>query len=477
MAIASLKPNASVPIINSNVTIEPKDYNSLVVDASVTPLNSLLGYIEGAPWAVTYYSQLLSSNSDLKEQDIGEANLYQQYNKIEQMEIRVTNNITGAQNTDNAQMAVSGSALVYPFLTPNVGDMFVAGAGYGQVGIYRIKSVERKSFNKMSVYSIDYNLMIFVVAGDDRLVDLDQKSINTYVFDKNRFNIGQVPTLSTADFNNLMSLREYLNQIVTYYFKTFYYKEFDTLIIPSQNTGAYDAFLTDYIMKMVDTSDAYEIRLVRNYVPDGDPYMEQETFWTAMFNRDINILKYCNRQMGLVSTKFFNYNSMFKGIRFSRLSYVIYPVNPDFSLINPNSLSNVGSSLLLDYGVFQDNVFTASPIFKPQATQQLVESKTQGGSLKDILNNTYVTNNVTYPIISPILEGSSYVLSDNFYSQAAGQSLLESLVSDYINRNPLNLSKLVSCIQPYRTWGRLEQFYYLPILITLIKSAMVEPTS
>ncbi len=474
MPIVSLKPAYQTPIITTEPKIESVDYKSTTVDASTTAISSLLAYVEGFPWTVNYYSQIITTDSDLKEQDIGEANLYQQYKKIKNLELRVSDPITGTQNTDTAQMTVGGSAIIYPFLVPNVGDMFVTEAGLGQMGIYVVKSVERKSFNMTAVYSIEFSLMVFVDRNSPRLVDLDTKTTQEYVFDKSRLVEGLAPSLQTKTYEQITDLKELYEKIVRFYFKTFYLKEYDTLVIPSQGTGIYDSFLVDFILKMVDTFDAYEIRLVRNYATDAEQFLAQDTFWTAMLNRDANILRHSNNYMALVQTKFFNYNSMFKGFRYSRLSYVVYPSNADFSIINPNQLDYVGDPLLLDYGVFQDNVFTAAPLFKPEALHTLVEAKTQGGMLSDILTNTTIVGNTNIPIINPILDNKTYILSSNFYSQTGGQTLLESLVSDYINRKQINVSNLLTCIKPYRSWGRLEQFYYLPMLIAIIKTAIIE---
>lgn len=474
MPIASLKPTTESPVITNDPKIESKSYKSTVIDNSITPISSVLAYVEGFPWTVNYYSQIITTDSDLKEQDVGEANLYQPYRKIINLELRVTDPITGSQNTDTAQMTVGGTALIYPFLVPNVGDMFVTEAGLGQIGIYTIKSVERKSFNKTAVYSVEFSLMVFVDKNSPRLVDLDTKTTQEYVFDKSRLIEGLAPTLQSKTYEQLTNLSDLYGTIVRFYFKTFYLKEYDTLVIPAQGTGVYDSFLVDFILKIVDTLDAYEIRFIRNYATDAEQFLAQDQFWTAMYNRDISILSHSNNYMGLVQTKFFNYNSMFKGFRFSRLSYVVYPVNADFSIINPTQLDYVGDPLLLDYGVFQDNVFTAAPLFKPESMQSVIEAKTQGGMLSDLITNTTVSGNSTVPIINSVTANSTYLLSPAFYKQSSGQTLLESLVSAYINRKQINITDLLTCIKPYRSWGRVEQFYYLPMLITIIKTAIRE---
>ncbi len=477
MPIAGFKPTAPVPVIQTSVTSEAESFQSVTVDDAITPISSLIGYVEGAPWSVTYYSQVLTQDSDLREQDIGEANMLQQYTKIDNMEIRVTTPLTSSQNLDNAQITVGGTALVYPFLIPNVGDMFIADAGFGNTGIYQVKSVERKSFNQQSVYSIDYVLMMFADPTNPRLLDLDAKATTEYVFDKERMDVNQTPKLTTKDFGNLMTLKDSLGEIISFYFKTFYVKNYDTLVIPGQNTGAYDSFLVHYILKMVDTFDCYEIRFVRDYATDAEYFLQQDQFWNAMYNRNAKMLPYCNKTMGLVETKYFNYNSMFKGFRHSRLSYVMYPTNPDFSLFDPNTPSSSGDPMLLDYGVFVDSMYVAQPMFKPQSLTQLMEASSQKAPLTSLVSNAFVMQNASLPIINPVLAYDTYVLSPAFYSQGANQTLLESLVSAYLNREPLSLNKLMACVANYRTWGRLEQFYYIPILITLIKTIMVEPYS
>lgn len=477
MPIAQLKPTTAVPVIQNNEPqIQPDTYCSTTVDAQKNTLTSLLAYVQGMPWAVNYYQQVITTESDLKEQDIGEVPVYQQYEKINGLELRVTSAIEGQQNTDKAQMRVSGNALVYPFMTPQVGDMFVADAGYGEQGIYVIDSVERKSFNLNTVYSISYHLRTFTSQDPAMLTDLDTKAIRQTYFDKTRLVQGLAPVLNSQDYNNLQSLDASYKQLVDYFFNTFYNHNFDTLPIPGQSVGCYDAFLVDYILRIVDTTDSLKISNVRNYATDGEDFLQQPQFWSMMLARDYGMLPYINRYMGLVMTKFFNYNSMFKGIRYSRMTYIMYPVTADFSLINPNDQNSVGDPLLMDYGVQDVSSFSISPKFKPQALTQLQDVRSSGGSLTDILKNTVVAGTApTNPIILPAINpDSSYVLSSEFYTGGTSQSLLESLVTAYLQKNPLNLNDLTTCIAPYRSWGRLEQFYYLPILITLIRTAQHE---
>ncbi len=478
MPIVQLLPDAPASQINNTPEIQPESYCSTVVDTQNAPLNTLLAYVDGMPWTVNYYRQVITTQSDLKEQDVGETGVYQQYEKINNMEIRVTESLSGDQNQDTAQMKISGAALIYPFLTPNVGDMFIADAGFNQKGVYTIDAVERKSFNLDTTYQISYHLMDFTNRAPGRVADLDTKVIREYYFDKSRLMMGMPPTLTTQDYANMQSLTRYFQQIVNDYFNVFYIHDYDTLAIPGQGTGCYDPFVVDYVLKIVNTFDNLVIRKVRNYATDNDDYLRQPQFWKMMLTRDIGMLPYINRFMGLVDVKYFNYNSMFKGIRYSRMSYVLYPTTADFSMMNPNDLVPVSDPLLMNYDTPGTTVFSQAPIFKPQAFRQLVDSKSSGGSLVDLLANSTTANNTIGQVIYPSLNlDHSYVLSGAFYSQSGKLSLLETLVTNYLEGNALSLDDIVSCCKIYRNWNRMDQFYYLPILMTLIKTAQQEACS
>jgi hypothetical protein len=75
-------------------------------------------------------------------------------------------------------------------------------------------------------------------------------------------------------------------------------------------------------------------------------------------------------------------------------------------------------------------------------------------------------------VIYPVLSDASYVLSSNFYNSTATMSLLEVLTWDYINGKSISPTVLVQLISNYAAWGGLERFYYLPIVLILIRSVV-----
>jgi len=84
---------------------------------------------------------------------------------------------------------------------------------------------------------------------------------------------------------------------------------------------------------------------------------------------------------------------------------------------------------------------------------------------------TYPQNNVNIPYYHPVLKDDFYVLSRAFYEDTADKSVLEILVKDYLKMQTLDLDKLYRLTETFKKLGRLEQFYYGPILMVLIKEA------
>jgi hypothetical protein len=337
MPIASRKPDAA-PINRPQLpAIEPASYESIIADDSQRPLNSLITYMEGSPWTVDYYNQIVTKDNDIRELDPGQVNIYQQYTKIANLEIRVTTALGNTQDTESGLVTVTGVALIYPFMVPNAGDMFVAEATEGRGGVYRVENVERKTFNRESAYSIEYQLVCYTDTDKTYYDNLEAKAIRTYFFDKNRLLEGLSPNLIPEDYKRLNDLNVFYAELCRFYFKTFYNHDYSTLIVPGQEVAIYDGFLVNYILKIVDTFDAPEVRQVKNLSNEREPFIIQNQFWDALLNRDIGILNTCNREMGLTTIKSFGLDPAFCGLRYTRLDYIVYPIVADQSVLSGSS--------------------------------------------------------------------------------------------------------------------------------------------
>lgn len=450
MPIAKLKPDAPSAMVPNEPKVEPKHYKSVIVDDNVTPFDSLLAYVSGATWTVNYYSQLLGQHNDLRDHDAGQLSVYQQYVKITALELRVNTPIDSGQAQDSALVKVTGAATVYGYLLPNVGDMFVAGVGNGENGLFRVTNVERKNFNRNSVFGIEYDLVNYISKDPARFEDLERKVNKTVYFDKSRLIDNATPVLHEEEYVQLQHLRVTYSQLALYYFSTFYNKEVGTLIVPGQSAVVYDGFLVDYLFKVVQSEDAPEVRLISRLDMGQDKYLTQKTVWDALINADHQMLYMVAAKMCLVNCKTFSGNPTLKGMRFSRMGYVVYPAELDRS-VEPDVLER--------------------PVYDKFSS--LSNSGPGIGGLASYINNLRIEANGAVPYIDSLLEKETYVFSEAFYTGQPGQTVLESLVTDYLHRRSISVKKLTELCDQCRRWGRLEQFYYIPILLTLVKTSVV----
>ena len=328
--------------------------------------------------------------------------------------------------------------------------MFVADVGDGREGVFRIMSSEKKSLLKESVYVIEYSLLYYADVDKIRRQDLISKTITSYFYVKDFLLHGQNPLLIKEDYYAYDELSSLFSEVAQNYFNWFFSNEFKTLILPGQSAPIYDHFLVNALLSILSTRDVDQLKFVRQMNVDDDEYLKQPQLWNALVNRDLSLLELSNKTMGLVSTKAFSIDPMLEGIRYTGIKYIVYPTRPETSL-----LSGTPS---------HPKVIAELKVIK--VTSRSIElGKLVPDKELDILGN-FIVN------IKPVLIDDKYILSECFYSDTADKSLLEILTRDYINRKAVNLVALLKLVKSYKNWGGLERYYYLPIVLILIRSVV-----
>lgn len=446
MAIAQHAPEAQVVVTPSLPSIQPPAMKSIVADDTYSSALAMLPFIDGSQYNVNYYSQVLGLHSDLRELDAGQSGVYQQYNKIVNLELRVTTELTSTFNAATNMTLVTGAANVYPPLIPNVGDVFVANIGDGKDGIFIVKTADRKNFSRDSIYTIEYELAVDITVGEGitRYADLESKVNNVTYYYKDFLLSDQNPNLVSADFKAVIDMTVALSDITQYFFKTFFNRDFNTITVPDQPNPVYDSRLLETVMRLVVTTDADNVRHTRVLNMDEDIHLAGDCIWSALLAKDLNLINYADNRAGLVQAQSFNNNPLLEGYRFSGIPYAVYP-------IASNNVIGVTKSLAI-------NVLTASPI--------------NNGGITGAASNSYTVGQRIIPLIKPVLVDDYYVLSSGFYLKDTTQSLLEVLVNDYLINKPINPITLLLLVNQYRKWDKLEQYYYLPIIMILIKAVI-----
>lgn len=491
-ALVQPKPDVAPPVEIATLLVSEPRYKTTTIDLAWIPKTNLLTHIEGSSWSVDYYAQVITTDSDLSGQQITASGVYQSYNLIKDCEIKVTTALNSSQDDATKAMRVEGIAMLYPFIIPNEGDMFIASTMDGRSSVFRVTATNKKSVSKQACYEITYSID---TEATDKILDLKKKVIKTYYYLKNFLSYGQNPLVAGADYLAYAQLEEKYYTLLRYYFKRFFSKEYMTLIVPNQAGVTYDSFLVDFMTKMFSTDQAPELIGLKKMNVDDDVALKTDSLWTVLLSRNEFHLQTCFKRVGLVDCILFFTEPLTYGIKYSGFNRIVYPLDPvlgaddtDFdsdndeddlgketSLIGmvatsplPNALSIWTGSGLGPSTAPEDDELDPTPFADPYAPTVAVPDPRWS------FYKSWNTKNINTVMgsIKPVSGDDYYVLSKDFYERTETMSTLECLVWDYIEHKKIDVEQLVSTAKLVPGWGALEQFYYIPMLLMFIKATV-----
>lgn len=449
MAIATSKPTAPSPVIPVKPQIQSTVVSSPLVDTKYTALSSLITFTEGYLWTVDYYSQVISQDSVLAGQDPGLPAQYQQYRLIRGLELKVGSPISWDQDQVSKAITASGSATVHSTLIANAGDMFAADIGDGRLGVFEITTSTKNSLLQQSTYNINYVLVYFTNNQPSRKKDLDSKVVQTVNYVRDFLLYGQNPFLTDGDYKLVQKLKTIYRDIVNNFMESFYSREKRTLLVPCVGDTVYDSYLTTFVSKILNTHDHPLVREMVMLNVEDDYKLKGNQLYVAILNRDMRRLDQSFRKMGVVYCKEFSKNPMSGSIRFSGLTYIVYPFEQMQIVDHSFNKMDTKEPFHYTFNQFGSRV----------------------GSLNSLIKDT-VIDGVTIATIYPVQKDDHYVFTEAFYDNLDGKSLLEVLVINYLNSKQISYLDLYKLCTDFHNWGALERYYYLPIILVLIKSTI-----
>ncbi len=436
--------------------MEPS-YKGVTVDTRYTPLANLLQYVEGSKWTVTYYSQVLGESSELQPQDINVSPVYQQYLRIEAMELRVTSPLAYSSDPETNYSILEGTATTLPGWKPNQGDMFLADIGDGREAIFVVTQAESRSFMKDALYSISYEVVGYSDADTTRLVDLENKTIRRTRFVKEFYHYGQNPLITDEDYLARVDLLEAKRQLIQMYMADFMSVEENTLLVPGQVKPTYDPYLVEFISKLISADEAPEIMRLRQPNVLGLKQMRKSTIWDCLADLSYPLVHNCTWKTFLVESRYFRGYATYSGVYYTSIGYVVAPQDRRTDVDVPYDRScNVGVSVgapVVFGGRRYDDITRLLP-----GTELSMFDYTE--SVDEGL--PYVTRIVDH-------EGY-YVFSEAFYRGQEVTSHLERLVRAMLRMESVDTRTLKILATKALSWENLERFYYTPVILTLINT-------
>lgn len=452
MAIARLKPDAPVPVITTlPEQIEAPRHSTMTALVPDTKINSLLKYVEGYPWTVNYYGQILNSVNTLEQFDPGSPDLTQSYYKVSGLIIQVSSPLSMSYAQNTGITTVSGSGLMPFKVTPNVGDLFLAQIDTGEDAIFHVTSVIRKTHRKESLYEIEYSLHSYTNDQPEFLHTLERRLNETYYFNKDTNYFNRDVLLKPSVKEAIDRLAAFMIDSKLYYFKTFIQPRTGSLLLPGTDHPTYDPLLSNFISSTVEYSNIPYGGYFKPTFSSAD--LEQRSLLDCLVLRTLPHPHTTNYTYGFVPSTQLPVRARLGTLTHVGITDILYPVTPQRNHTVPLNLST-------------PNIWSNTPI-NEHNYYLLAE---------EVVKTTNNNELYTKPLLHPLFEDDYYLVTKHFYAylndntQYDNISYLELLIARFLKAQAIAKEDLAVAVQSYRSWSTLHQFYLLPVLWLLVKA-------
>lgn len=469
MALFDETPSSPVPEVppitpkKPTSRIETECFRGITIDTQYSPSSAFLMWIGGSSWTVDYFSQVLDQDNEPTPQNLDRDPIYQQYQRIRGMELKVTTPLSFSQNEEVLTMSASGSGVTYPFLVPNKGDMFIADIGDGVAGVFTITRSERATILKDSVYNVDYTMVDRLTP--ERLTDLEKKTIHEYRYSRNSLSRGCGPFVTEVQYNRAARYQKLRTELLNRFISDFYSHQFQTLLVPDQSVTTYDHFVVRSLLKLVTADDHPQVRRIRQLNVSAEPVMSQDTLWDAIIRRDTTKLRGGLQRVHLVNTTSFKGRVTLQALGFTGIRRVVFPSEQptDIDAWYNGKVYRTMAGFSFEEG---------KPKRLPNHPLPPQSERSNPWFIRMVLEPDEESEIPAYrwpADIHPVVTDDCYVLSEAFYQdRPAEQSKLELLIWQVMRSEALNYDQLDALLEHLWDWDNLERYYYHPLVWLLL---------
>jgi len=375
------------------------------------PIENIVNYVQGMAWEVDYYKQIRDVNDSYSNPDPNVPIAHLKYHKIEKLVLFLQTAID--QSNPNE---ITGEGFINAGMIPNIGDPFVAQLLGGRNAIFVIDNVEKKTYNIHNIYYVTFKLFAFLDTDTIVYRDIQYKTVQEYVYDKNYINTYSAPVILKKDYYKKIDYKKSFIEIQRYYFDTFTNVN-KILTRPYTDKTVVDTLLSKFIFKIVNITD---ININFNLVSDAT-IVERVgyTLWDVILERSYSKINIVNKDIDIVPV----------------ISQNAYPEARELGWMK------------IDYMLWN----------------------TENKVIDLLVDNISIPRTTDYnpPVINP-----KYIVSDAFYeNDTNNMGILELALRDYIDGKMVTSDKLDIMIKQYQMWDPIDQFNLIPILLLLIKDA------
>ena len=430
--------------------ISKEPYETPVVDTRKEGYDSLASFYSGSKLPGDYYQKAVGRDSAASSYQADVPVVYGQQRVIRGYELIINGSFNHDQNTgDSMGFNTTADAVMYavPGMVPQAGDLFVAQLGSWRNVMFQVNNPKRLNPFDESGYSISLKAIKWL---DKSARDVLQQSvIGTRFFDRENFRNGLKALLTSEDVDVMKRLEKSYRRLIGTYLRDFFDDVYQTFLIPGQALPSYDPNITRFVKRMISVVDTPSIVRVTELGVGDDMYSNTPSVLDAMLQKDEALLYSCAQRWNLSHINNYFAHPLMHGIYYSGVKWVMSPVDPKYTNRTKNSLPYSGVEMVAADVLFKD--------------------------IDYILPATDLTEEETRPaetrFIKRVLVDDYYIFSRAFYEDDGELSMLEGMVLDRLANRAINLNDLADLAEYAQKFNNLERYYYIPIIINLIKRA------
>lgn len=384
-------------------------------------------YIGGERWTGDYYLSALASGDEVDIFDPGAEPSVYQYYKIKNLVIFQETPLEMADAVN-----LTGSGYISAGIIPNVGDMFVANVNNSRKGIFTVTEIEKRTYNLNSIYLISYKLHIFADSDPDFITSMDNCVVKNYFYNRDHILTNSSPIVLEENWYNVLKLKKDKQRIINAFFDIATDTDTNYLVVPGQAEVTIDPMISEFIHTVLSVRDHKTLNRISNITINHDSY-DQPNIWRALLEQDGDIISTMVQEYDVVYRSSMLDYGLLASAYYQNINRIVYPKNYD-----PNIVENDAPA---------------------------------GGLVLQYIENPFRVNKPEVDNLIPTfdVENTYYVLTENFYTKNTGtMTQLEALIWDYLDGKEIDASAMKDFVDDFLHWGRIEQFYYIPLLLILI---------
>lgn len=460
MPVVETKKTATVqpPTVGRAVPIGMK---TAVVESRFVAVQDLLSHIEGGRLVVDGFFQRLRAEDHARPQDITLEPAQQSYDRIQNLEMRLQGDLSHSIDDGTKEWTITGEAVTYPGLTPQTGDMIRMDVGQGTWGVMAILNSSPTSIHPSPPHRITFQLQYQM--DEQWFKDLEEKVVNNYFFVMDFLRSGKNPFIIDKEHAQYRKLDQLFGTMISEYFRSFYSDVNKTLVVPGQKGGAYDPFLVQAVLTILDVTEHPILGDLTRHALDVQYAYTTTTIWDALTRVEPSYLYTACQRVGLVDKANMRDRGVFGGAYWAKFQKLVFPADR-----RRDADVQFGKVLQPDLLPFE---IAGVPVTD---LNRLIVNNTDTVNME--LGDHVVMATREIPKIDED-KAMYYVFTKAFYDKDQSKlSQLEKLVWSVLEHNEIDIDTLYRLVDRSRRWDRLERFYFVPVLMYLCVLAFRGPS-